>query len=235
MPADETSQSEAEPFLADMEKLRIETDAFFSAHRTYLDDTKTSIQIATDTNKQISSIHERLMLINLGAIGLSVTALTSVGGKLSTFGAHRNTVIICASLGWLLLLSSALLCRAVMFRCIGANKHFMNQWMQTVSAYHRQQIAVVASRINQTFQGSVPIGGRAVDARGILSAVVSAVQSNELPDPKTTTEKLQALLENKSPAVDRVSGKLSAAALVTMQFGFISLGVAAILLVVGLG
>jgi hypothetical protein len=61
------------------------------------------------------------------------------------------------------------------------------------------------------------------------------VQSNELPDPKTTTEKLQALLENKSPAVDRVSGKLSAAALVTMQFGFISLGVAAILLVVGLG
>jgi hypothetical protein len=57
-------------------------DNFRSSMRSYMDSVTTSVEKATDVNKQFSAFHERLLLIDLGTIGLSVTALTSVASKI---------------------------------------------------------------------------------------------------------------------------------------------------------
>jgi hypothetical protein len=233
MPTDETSQSEVETFSFNQEQFRIEIEELFSAHRTFLDDTKTSIQIATDANKQISSFFERIMLLDLGAIGLSITALTSVGGKLGNVP-HRNVVVTLAAVGWLLLFGSSLLCRTVMLGCIHANKRFSGQWIESTAAYHRPMIELIVSRVSRTFQGSVRVADKTVDPAAVLKALFSVIQTKEFPDPETTTKKLQALLANDN-ASSKASGKMGMAAMVCMQFGFVSLGLAAIVLVVGFG
>ena len=52
-------------------------------YRLFAQDLGTAADKAIDLNKDIASLHERLLLINIGTIGISLSALISLGGRIT--------------------------------------------------------------------------------------------------------------------------------------------------------
>src|ERR1035437_983702 len=93
----EENQDQQQPFLIDFEKIRMELDEFRASYRMFLDDSERSLNLASDANKQIAAFYERLLLVDLGTVGLSITALTSFTSKFSSPGFHKCTILILVS------------------------------------------------------------------------------------------------------------------------------------------
>jgi hypothetical protein len=78
---------------------------------------------ASEFNKQIAAFHERLLLISLGTIGLSVTALTAYIPKIpSSVYFPRHIFVWLIAPAWMLLMVSTLLSVTVIAHTIVANR-----------------------------------------------------------------------------------------------------------------
>lgn len=225
MPEDERA-AQPQPFQIDFDKFVFEVNQLRASYRVVLDDLKTSLDMASSSNKQLSAFFERLLLIDLGTVGLSVTALTSFASKLDLTAFRKYAILFIVSCGWVLLLRSAFLCRAVMLQCVMANKSLLTRWEKATSDYHLQAISISTARIRRTVSGTLQVGETAVDMSSFLSELT------DLSDPLTLQEAVTqfraAINEDKNANLSK--GVDAIAAMRTMQIGLVLLGIAAIMI-----
>src|SRR6202035_836942 len=79
---------------------------FRGYYGAYVDHVESVVDRSFDLNKQISSFHERLILICIGTLGLSITALTAFIPKLQSDHFPRPTFIEFVVPAWILLFIS---------------------------------------------------------------------------------------------------------------------------------
>ena len=202
-----------------------------SSMRNNLDSFSTSIEKASDLNKQQSAFHERILLIDLGTIGLSVTALTSVASKVAMIGLRKYLVVVLVVIAWGLLLLSAFLCRSIMNDLLAANRKLYEAWRLTVFESHGSLISQDFLRLSSALTGTIQMEDKTVDAAAFLRNAATEMRS-------TFTEARRAHLEKTlqtGGAKESVStGRASQRAIQYMQWGLILLALAAIALVIAL-
>jgi len=100
-------------------------DDFFVRQKEYIEYLGRTTDKCFDVNKQIASFSERILLIALGTLGVSVTTLISVSGKFSNLAAKKAFLHYVLP-AWILLLLSVFTARNVMILTIKLNAKLLN-------------------------------------------------------------------------------------------------------------
>jgi hypothetical protein len=173
-----------------------------------------------DLNKQVSSFHERLMLMDIGMLGISISALISLGTRFASNPAARHTFVWYVAPSWVLLLLSVTACRNVMAFCIEGNRVMLQNWAVKLESYNLQQLYRTVTKLAANLSGSVTIDNAPRNVSTMFSDSAKLVQ--------TALEN-----QNKTPAPTSSAGSnyskwQSKIAVLSMQIALVLLGVAAI-------
>jgi hypothetical protein len=122
-----------------------------------------------EANKDLAQFYERLMLLALGSIGLSVSALISFVSRFPLNGIHKVIVVSLASTSWIFLFISAMYCRSVISDCMASNRHLLNKWMTELSDGHASAIGFHMQRMGTVFTGTAVVGGEIYDPKEVLA------------------------------------------------------------------
>jgi hypothetical protein len=199
---------------------------FREHYGAYVDHVEKVVDKGFDLNKQISSFHERLILICIGTLGLSITALTAFIPKLQSDHFPRPTFIKIVVPAWPLLFISITVSRAVMGHIVVANKYLMEQWKRAGDAFNVKQmctaLTALSNSINTTLQ--VEIEGKNQNAVALLKELATKID-------KAIPSDMEAV-NTKELAAAQLTGKrvkwLSHIAILSMQIGHLLLGISAI-------
>jgi hypothetical protein len=207
----------------DYARVSAKVDNFRDSMRRYVDSITTSVEKATDVNKQFSAFHERLLLIDLGTIGLSVTALTSVASKVAMIGFWKYVVIVPVGFAWFLLLLSAFMCRNIMNIFLAANRKLYDEWRMTVNESNAEQIILDLQRLSIVSAGTIH--------KEDLDETAAKVR-NELADARKAH--LQKTLQTGGAEEGLTTGQASQHAIRFMQWALMLLAVAAMVLIIAM-
>lgn len=198
--------------------------------RQYVDDFSIVAQNGFNFNKQIAAFHERLLLVSLGTIGLSVTALTSFIPRIPATGFPRHTFIWLIGPAWALLLISAILSVAVIGNTITANAVSLNEQRRLVETHTLREAIVPIRKLSAALTGTVNIDSQEHDASMMFSKLADQVE-NELLAKSGVTPDTNA----KVGAFNQKWFKrMSRLALFTLYLGLILLCISAIKLFLSL-
>lgn len=123
-------------------------------HRLFAEDLGTVADKAMELNKQISSFHERQLLVNIGIIGISVSALISLIAKISANTAAKHIFVSYVAPAWVLLFVSVWTCRNVMAFTLRINRAILQDWAKRIENYHLQQVARSVTKLSKALQGT---------------------------------------------------------------------------------
>jgi hypothetical protein len=197
----------------------------------YVDSHTTAVDKASDLNKQYAAFHERLLLIDLGTIGLSVTALTSVASKVAIAGVRKYLVIVPVGVAWCLLLLSAFLCRAIMNDYLAANRKLLEEWGLTVSQSNGEQVSMDFQRLSLGLKGTIQMEDKAVDIETLFNNVATEIRG-VLTEAKRAH--LEKTLQTGGAKESLSTGRASQHAIHYMQWALVLLALAAMTLVIAL-
>jgi hypothetical protein len=206
-------------------------DNLRSSMRRYVDSHSTAFDKASDLNKQYAAFHERLLLIDLGTIGLSVTALTSVASKVAIVGFRKYLVIVFVGVAWCLLLLSAFLCRAIMNDYLAANRKLLEEWALTVSQSNGEQVSVDFQRLSLGLKGTIQMEDKAVDIETLFNNAATEIRG-VLTEAKRAH--LEKTLKTGGAKESLSTGRASQHAIHYMQWALVLLALAAMTLVIAL-
>jgi hypothetical protein len=202
-----------------------------SSIQRYVDSISTAFDKASDLNKQQAAFHERLLLIDLGTIGLSVTALTSVASKVAMVGFRKYLVVVLVGLAWCLLLRSTFLCSAIMLGFLAANRKLYEESMLTVSQSNGKHIILDFQRLSLGLKGTIQMEDKAVDAATLFNNTATEIRST-LSEAKRAH--LEKTLKTGGAKEGMSTGQKSQLAIRYMQLALMLLAVAAMILVIAL-
>lgn len=222
MPEDPTADVPA-PQPVDYAKVSAMLDNLRSSMRSYMDSVTTSVEKATDVNKQFSAFHERLLLIDLGTIGLSVTALTSVASKVAMIGLWKYVVIVPVGFAWFLLLLSAFMCRKIMNIFLAANRTLYDEWRTTVFESRCEHIIQDVQKLAIVMNGAIPKEKIEEEAAKIRSEFAEARQAH-----------LEKTLKMGGAEETLTTAEASRLAIRFMQWALAFLAVAAMVLIIAM-
>jgi hypothetical protein len=207
----------------DYAKVSAKVDNLRDSMRRYADSITTSVEKASDLNKQVSEFHERLLLIDLGTIGLSVTALTSVASKVAMVGSWKYVVIVPVGFAWCLLLLSAFICRKIMNDYLAANRKLYDEWRMTVTESHAEHITLDIQRL-------VIVSGGVIHKKDFDEAAAK-VRSEFAEARKAHLEKT---LQTGGAEESLTIGEASRHAIRFMQWALMLLALAAMVLIIAM-
>src|SRR5271157_2883755 len=118
------------------------TAEFREKHGAFVDYISTVVDKGFDLNKQISTFHERLILISIGTLSLSITALMALIPKVEGVSFPRHAFVTLVAPAWILLFVSITFSRAVMGHMIVANKQLLDEWKRLGDAYNLKQLVL---------------------------------------------------------------------------------------------
>lgn len=121
--------------------------------RQRIDDTAHLTDRAMDLNKQLSAYFERILLLALGTLGVSVTALTALIPKLSAVPFPRGSFLWLIVPAWLFLLCSVFMCRYAMIMLVISNKSLYEQLKTLTDTYTVQRLFVNMRKLAGALQG----------------------------------------------------------------------------------
>jgi hypothetical protein len=200
---------------------------FRERHGQYIDHLAKAVDKGFDLNKQVSSFHERLILISLGTIGLSLTALTSFIPKIpgATFPMHTFVWYIVPA--WILLFVSITYSRAVMGSLVLANSVLLEDWKTSADTYNIKQMWICLLKLSSTAQGTVKTGDKERSASAMFAEMADRVNKCV---PEVDRVKIKSATEQ---LVSRIKIQ-STIAVTSMQIGMILLCISAITLFLSL-
>jgi len=129
-------------------------------YRYYLESVATMTEKAMNFNQQVSSFHERLLLIALGTIGISLSAMISFAAKLSTDPSARKVFIHWVAPAWILLILSAVMSRNVMAFVLRINRALFTEWQKVVNNYHVNQIGLSLTKMSKHVTGALTVDSK---------------------------------------------------------------------------
>jgi hypothetical protein len=189
--------------------------------RQYVDDFFTIVQAGSEFNKQIAAFHERLILVSLGTIGLSVTALTSFIPRITPAGFPKHIFLSLIVPAWLSLLISAILSMATIGHTIAANATSHANLDVLVQTYTLRQSLVPLRKLAGTLSGTIKIGIEDRDASELFSKLAEQVE-------KDLVEKDLDLSAKKPAQNQSLVKRMSQIAMFTLYVGLIMLCISAI-------
>jgi hypothetical protein len=192
---------------------------FHEWYRFYITQAALQTDKAIEINKQIASSYERLLLIDVGAIALSISAFMSLAGKFPSH-ASRYPFVWLVGLAWVSLFASAILLSAAIIHTIAANAILLQTWNSLLQTYHSQVLSTSLIHLSKALTGKVRVGDEDHDVPKLFSELAAKVKEE---GAAREAERLKTIGGAKSPA-----GRLSQVARVLMQLGFVLLCVAAI-------
>lgn len=206
-------------------------DGLFSsmqtAYRDWLSDTSKALDKATDLNKQVYLFYERILLIDTGTIGLSVSVTLSSNRHLNDLGHSKPLVLVAVILGWFLLLLSIFYCRLAINLSMDANRDIFHQWRNDVEKIHATMMSSTIQRMSTTVKGTYVKDGQEVDAAARMKEL-----SSTLKDGVAKYVAARAAQEGQADLSD--SRRRGLMAINCMQIGLILLGIAAVIVLVKL-
>ena len=202
-------------------------DEFRERHGAYIDHVAKVVDKGFDLNKQISSFHERLILICLGTIGLSITALTAFIPKIPGATFPRHTYIWYIVPAWILLFVSITYSRAVMGTLVLANSGLLEEWKTAAETYNIKQMWLCLIKLSSTAQGTVKTGDQERSASALFAELAERVNKcvPEVDHTKTSS------VANRRVRRIKVQSTIAVA---SMQVGMILLCISAIKLFLSL-
>jgi hypothetical protein len=220
-----------QPFTYDAAKFEQLFDNLRSSMQGNLDTLSTSFERASDLNKQLSAFHERLLLIDLGTIGLSVTALTSVASKVAMVGFRKYLIVVLVGLAWCLLLLSAFMCRSIMNDYLAANRKLYEEWRLTIFESIHLRISVDFQRMCLAFKGTIQVEGKTVDPAAVFNEAAAAIRSQSAEAKRAHLEKT---LQTGGAKESLSTGETSQHAIRYMQWALMLLALSAMALIIAL-
>jgi hypothetical protein len=220
----EVPPADASPFTLDQARL----DFLFGNMRKSLDDwasvTTKALDTALDVNKQLSAFYERLLLLNIGMIGVSVSALLSFGSRAGALGHAKYFIVVFVALAWALLLLSIVLCRRIMMHIITANKKLYTSWYSNALDFNGSVISSDAARVATAMKGTIDVDGVQVDPTARFNELAQMMREK--------FEEARAVVASGGPQnidVTTAAGE-GKRAIIYMQYALLLMGVAAITL-----
>jgi hypothetical protein len=193
---------------------------FHELYRQWLDRASELTDKSFDLNKQVSSFHERLMLLDIGILGISISALISLGTRFASNPAARHIFVWYVAPSWVLLLLSVTACRNVMAFCIEGNRVMLQDWVAKLESYNLRQLYRTVTKLAANLSGSVTIDNAPRDVSGMFSDSAKLVQTALENQDKTPAP--------TSSAGGKYSKWQSQIAVLSMQIALVLLGIAAI-------
>jgi hypothetical protein len=200
---------------------------FRERHGELIDHVAKVVDKSFDLNKQVSSFHERHILICLGTIGLSVTALTSFMPKIPAATFPRHTFVWYIVPAWILLFVSITYSRSVMANIVISNAAILEEWKVAAETYNIKQMWLCLIKLSSTAQGTVKTGDKERSASSMFSELADRVNKCV---PEVDHTKINAATEKR---LKRIKTQ-STIAVVAMQIGMILLCISAIKLFLSL-
>ncbi len=219
-------EAQERPLISDPEKMSRYVDHLRESFWNYMDLSLKSMEKGSELNKQLSALYERIMLINYGTIGLSVSALTAITGKVTLHHGIEVSVISIVAVGWVLLILSAFLCRSLMHYYVAANKCLFCEWQLFSSQMTASQVAFDLQRLSIPLNGFIEIEGKRVDTQVYWKDCADQVRATLGEKNPHYLKLIEAVsdLQKTAPTTSSVTIHM-------MQFGMLCLAIAAFLLV----
>jgi len=195
---------------------------FHDRYRFYVEQNGALTEKAFELNKQIISSHERMLLIAVGTIGLSITAFMTLVGKFPTYS-FKHVLAWCISCAWILLFISAMCYRAAIAHTLLANSKLYKHWAALLQTYHSQMFATSLTKLSRALKGEVDVAGESKDVEDLFQGLANDLNNSGSPVENELVNMLQIGSDTASPV--RILALLG---IITMQLGFFFLCVAAI-------
>jgi len=202
------------------EKAKIFSDRVtevFDAREASIDYDAKVTEKLIDLNKQNSQFFERLMLISLGTLGLSITSLVSLASK-TPIHPSRPVFMHYVIPAWVLLLFSSFACRNMMALMLRSNNHLIQALSKTGSAHHKQAIWRSAIKIIPFLKDEPHEALRTAAAK--LEELSTSLQKDFETSSTSPTTDFSVLVQTH-----KWQGNFS---IWSMQAGFILLAIAAV-------
>ncbi len=193
-------------------------------HGAYVDHVSKVVDKGFDLNKQISTFHERLILISIGTISLSITAMTTLAPKVAGANFPRHTFVKYVAPAWILLLISITLSRAVMGHIVVANQHLMQQWNRLAEIYNMKQMWVTLTKLSRALSGMPAVLGQDQDFSTIMAELANKLDKCVPTDLESQTAKETKIAARTTRAVKW----LTHGAVVSLEVALILLCISAI-------
>jgi hypothetical protein len=216
-------QQQAASSKVDIERIRQVYAEFRESHRDFIDACAKSFDRATDLNKQSAAFYERVLLLNMGILGFSITALTAVSSRFHFGGFFKYTIASLVGLAWLGLLVSTLFCASIVLDVLRTNRRLYAEWLSVTFDAHAQTVSGDMERFAQIT--GIALQGDPVDKSALLSQLAEDVRKSTGGEWK---EHLQAMI--KPPEKTSSTQESVKYAIRSLQLSLLLLGIVAMLL-----
>jgi len=198
-----------------------------TSFRNWISELSKALDKATDLNKQVFLFYERILLIDTGTLGVSVSVTLSSTGHLSELGHIKVAVVITVILGWMFLLFSILYCRLAITYSMNANRDLFHHWRNESDKLNSLVMGSDIQRIASTFKGNLVVEGKEVDIAEMIKDLGGQMKT-KIAEVVATRE----AEEGKADLSD--SQRHGRWAISCMQIGLILLGIAAVTVLIKL-
>jgi hypothetical protein len=161
---------------------------FHESYRYYLRDFASLVDKNLEVNKQIAAFYERIMLLDVGTIALSVTALISLVPRFSSGQFPKQTFLWYIVPAWSLLFVSTVACRVVIQNTVKANLLSYDEWSDAVIKYNAGVIAVQLTKMTQAMTGTVTLNSKDVDVAQTFAAYAESLKKAMTAQPQQTED-----------------------------------------------
>lgn len=201
------------------------TEGIRHGYGEFLNTLGTVYDRAASLNKDICSFNERMMLVALGVLGISVTSLISINSKLSSNPSARIALTHYVIPAWILLTISVLTCRNAMVLALRANRSIYMEWILKLNNHHAREMVAGLKKLSNVISGDITLGSKVQPLSAVVSELEKDVQEMFASEAKRPTLDVATQRDTRSLKIQ------SALAVFTLQIALVLLCIAAILLV----
>lgn len=198
-----------------------------ASFRNWISELSKALDKATDLNKQIFLYYERILLIDTGTLGVSVSVTLSSNRHLGELGHVKVVVLVTVILGWIFLLFSILYCRLTITYSMNANRDLFHHWRNESDKLNSLVMGSDIQRIGSAFTGNLVVDGKEVDIAKMIKELGNTMKT-KIAEVVATRE----AQEGKADLSD--SQRHGRWAINCMQIGLILLGIAAVTVLIKL-
>lgn len=144
---------------------------FVEVEAARLESVAETVRLATRANEHAASVYEKLILLDTGAIGLSLTLIgyLTTRGTPAHFPLARLLWLVCPA--WLLLVISIWFSLNRIVAISGVNALLIRQWSARSDAHHQRNLGALMHKASKLVKGEITSGDEKTDAEQLFKEV----------------------------------------------------------------
>lgn len=161
-----------------------QVEEFIAAHKEFVDTQQAVAKAQIELHRGVIAYAERLMLIDLGTISISVTALLTLAGKFQSNPAAKILFIRYVAPAWVCLLLSAIAFRNMITLLLKSANLVHASWSKKAVHFSVQKTARTIKLMATNFPGQLDVAkeGNAKMLNDVMDSVFNELKPDN-PDP----------------------------------------------------